>query len=62
MSSVNVVQGGFWSMAHTELKSHTRWCTLVRKLLYDINGKYPVTFFPDCDKFQTLDDLFDYIC
>jgi hypothetical protein len=37
-------------------KSHSL-LNLVRKLRYDSNGKYLVTFIPDCEKFGDLHDL-----
>lgn len=42
-------------------KSHSL-VNLVRKLLYDSNGKYLVTFIQDCEKFEDVYDLFDTIC
>ena len=42
-------------------KSHTL-VNLVRKLLYDSDGKYLVTFIPDCTKFRDEYSLLDAIC
>jgi hypothetical protein len=42
-------------------KSHSL-INLVRKLRYDSNGKYLVTFIPDCEKFEDIHDLYEYIC
>ena len=42
-------------------KSHSL-LNLVRKLRYDSVGKYLVTFIPDCEKFEDIHDLYEYIC
>jgi hypothetical protein len=42
-------------------KSHTL-VNLVRKLVYDSNNKYLVTFFPDCAKWRSVFSLLDTIC
>eukprot|EP00978_Attheya_sp_CCMP212_P039746 scaffold209758_cov40-Attheya_sp.AAC.1 len=42
-------------------KSHSL-VNLVRKLEQESDGKYLVTFVPDCEKWDTLHDLYASIC
>ena len=42
-------------------KSHSL-VNLIRKLLYDSQGKYLVTFIQNCAKFGDVYDLYKYIC
>jgi Cdc6-like AAA superfamily ATPase len=42
-------------------KSHTL-VNLVRKLVYDSNNRYMVTFIPDCEKWTSVFSLLDVIC
>ena len=42
-------------------KSHSI-VSLVRKLLYDSDGGYLVTFIPNCDTWSGLGNLYDAIC